>query len=78
MIRTLTAVGEYWLSDQTRAADVQMQIGKSYLELWGSACPLRRREDVQRMAEPAPRDKRFQDPEWKTNQFFDFVMQAIC
>ena len=76
VIRTLTAVGEYWLSDQTRAADVQMKIGKSYLELWGSAMRRFAGEDVQRMAEPAPRDKRFQDPEWKTNQFFDFVMQA--
>ena len=25
--------------------------------------------------EPAPRDKRFKDPEWKSNQFFDFVLQ---
>src|SRR3979490_2751356 len=25
--------------------------------------------------EPSPRDKRFKDPEWKSNQFFDFVMQ---
>jgi len=24
---------------------------------------------------PAPRDKRFADPEWKSNQFFDFVLQ---
>jgi len=26
----------------------------------------------------APRDKRFADPEWKSNQFFDFVMRPIC
>ena len=25
--------------------------------------------------EPSPRDKRFKDPEWKSNQFFDFVLQ---
>jgi len=24
---------------------------------------------------PSPRDKRFADPEWKSNQFFDFVLQ---
>ncbi|MGY4595306.1 polyhydroxyalkanoate synthase [Bradyrhizobium sp. GM22.5] len=24
---------------------------------------------------PSPRDKRFADPEWKSNQFFDFMMQ---
>ena len=27
------------------------------------------------VAAPAPRDKRFADPEWKSNQFFDFVLQ---
>jgi polyhydroxyalkanoate synthase len=25
---------------------------------------------------PSPRDKRFADPEWKSNQFYDFMMQA--
>jgi len=76
VIKTLTTVAEYWLSDQARAADVQMKLGKSYLELWGSAMRRFQGEDARRAAEPAPRDKRFQDPEWKTNQFFDFVMQA--
>ena len=28
------------------------------------------------MAEPDPRDKRFADPEWSSNQFFDFLKQA--
>ena len=28
------------------------------------------------MAAPDPRDKRFADPEWSTNQFFDFLKQA--
>ena len=28
------------------------------------------------MAKPDPRDKRFTDPEWSSNQFFDFLKQA--
>ena len=32
-------------------------------------------KDAKPAIEPSPRDKRFQDPEWKSNQFFDFVMQ---
>src|SRR5207237_8904314 len=32
-------------------------------------------EDGRRGTEPSPRDRRFNDPEWKSNQFFDFVMQ---
>jgi len=31
-------------------------------------------EDAPPAIEPSPRDKRFKDPEWKTNKFFDFVM----
>jgi polyhydroxyalkanoate synthase len=64
------------MSDQTRATDVQMKLGKAYLELWGSAMRRMAGEDAPRTIEPAPRDKRFADPEWKSNQFFEFVMQA--
>src|SRR5499433_4362085 len=33
-------------------------------------------EQVQPVAEPDPKDKRFADPEWSSNQFFDFLKQA--
>ena len=33
-------------------------------------------EDAQPVAAPDPRDKRFADPEWSSNQFFDFLKQA--
>ena len=33
-------------------------------------------EQVEPVAEPDPRDKRFADPEWSSNQFFDFLKQA--
>ena len=32
-------------------------------------------EQAKPAIEPSPRDKRFKDPEWKSNQFFDFVLQ---
>jgi polyhydroxyalkanoate synthase len=76
VIKTFGVVAQYWMSDQTRAADVQMKLGKAYLELWGSAMRRMAGEDAPRAIEPAPRDKRFADPEWKSNQFFEFVMQA--
>src|SRR3981081_4103335 len=28
------------------------------------------------VAQPSPKDKRFADPEWSSNQFFDFLKQA--
>ena len=47
VIKTFSAVAEYWLSDKERAAELQMKMGKAYLDLWGSS--------VRRMAgEQAP------------------------
>jgi polyhydroxyalkanoate synthase subunit PhaC len=75
VIKTLGAVAEYWLSDNERSAALQMKIGKAYLDLWGSSIRRLAGEQAKPAIEPSPRDKRFADPEWKSNQFFDFVMQ---
>src|SRR6195952_3065826 len=76
IIKTFGTVADYWLTDQTRAAELQMKMGKQYLALWGSSMRRLAGEPAPAVAEPAQRDKRFADPEWKSNQFFDFVMQA--
>ncbi|MFZ2157736.1 MAG: class I poly(R)-hydroxyalkanoic acid synthase [Bradyrhizobium sp.] len=75
VIKTFTAVAEYWLSDNDRSTDLQARIAKDYLDLWGSSARRLAGEEAKPAIEPSPRDKRFQDPEWKSNQFFDFVMQ---
>jgi polyhydroxyalkanoate synthase len=75
VIKTFSQVAEYWLSDSQRAADLQTKLGKAYLDLWGSAARRMAGEQAGPAIEPSPRDKRFKDPEWKTNQFFDFVLQ---
>src|SRR6266566_6260745 len=75
VIKTFTTVAEYWLSDKDRAAELQMKMGKAYLDLWGTAMRRLAGEWAAPAIEPSPRDKRFKDPEWKSNQFFDFVMQ---
>jgi polyhydroxyalkanoate synthase len=76
VIKTFSTVADYWLSDQTRVAELQMKLGKAYLDLWGSSMRRLVGEEAPPAIAPAPRDKRFADPEWKSNQFFDFVMQA--
>jgi polyhydroxyalkanoate synthase len=76
IIKTFTAVTNHWLSDQQRSADLQMRIGKAYLDLWGSSMRRLTGEASDPVIEPNLRDKRFQDAEWKTNQFFGFLMQA--
>jgi polyhydroxyalkanoate synthase subunit PhaC len=75
VIKTFSTVAEYWMSDKDRASDLQVKMAKAYLDLWGSTVRRMAGEDVAPTIEPSPRDKRFKDPEWKTNKFFDFVMQ---
>src|ERR1700753_2076279 len=76
VVQTLTSVAEYWLSDSERASDLQTKMAKGYLDLWGSAMRRLAGGEAMPAISPSPRDKRFADPEWKTNQFFDFMMQA--
>src|SRR6201990_2688609 len=76
VVKTLTSVAEYWLSDNERASDIQTKMAKGYLDLWGSAMRRLAGEAAMPADAHSPRDKRFADPEWKKNQFFDFMMQA--
>ncbi|HXL32600.1 MAG TPA: class I poly(R)-hydroxyalkanoic acid synthase [Bradyrhizobium sp.] len=75
VIKTFSTIAEYWLSDNARVSELQMKMGKAYLDLWGSSMRRLVGEQARPAIEPSPRDKRFKDPEWKSNQFFDFVMQ---
>ena len=76
VVKTLGHVLEYWLADPQRAFDLQTRLGKSYLDLWASAVKRMAGEEAAPVAAPDPRDKRFTDPEWSSNQFFDFLKQA--
>jgi polyhydroxyalkanoate synthase subunit PhaC len=76
VVKTFSAVAEYWLADKERSTDLQMKMGKAYLDLWGTSMRRLAGEAAEPAIAPSPRDKRFSDPEWKSNQFFDFVMQA--
>lgn len=76
IIRAFNPILEYWMSDPARAAELQAGLGKAYLELWGNAMMRMAGQDAAPIAEPDPRDKRFKDPEWNSNQFYDFLKQA--
>jgi len=76
VVKTLGQVGEYWLRDPHRAIELQFGLGKSYLDLWSTAVKRMAGQPAQPVATPDPRDKRFADPEWSQNQFFDFLKQA--
>ncbi len=76
VVKTLGHVAEYWLSDPQRAVEVQATLGKAYLDLWASAVKRMAGEPAEPVAQADPRDRRFADPEWSSNQFYDFLKQA--
>lgn len=75
IFKTLAQVGEYWMSDPQRALEAQTRLWGKYIDLWNSSLKRMMGEQAAPAASPDPRDKRFGDPEWSENQFFDFVKQ---
>ena len=76
VVKTLGQVAEYWLADPQRIVELQNRLGKAYLDLWASSAKRLVGEASEPVATPAASDKRFADPEWTQNQFFDFLKQA--
>ena len=74
-VRTLAKVGEYWMGEPERAAQAQNRLLAGYLGLWASSLKRMMGEPAEPAAEPQARDKRFLDPAWRSNQFFDFIKQ---
>jgi polyhydroxyalkanoate synthase len=75
-LKTVGRVAEYWMSDPQRALELQSSLGRAYLDLWAGAVKRMAGEHANPVVAPDPRDKRFSDPEWSQNQFFDFLKQA--
>ena len=77
MVKTFSKVTEYWLSDPSRALEAQTRLFAGYLDVWSNAINRASTGEPQECAQkPDPRDKRFSDPEWGRNAFFDFLKQA--
>ncbi len=74
--KTLSQLAEYWLSDPQRAIEAQSSLVKGYLDLWNASMKRMAGEEVAPVAVPSPTDRRFTDPEWSQNPFFDAVKQA--
>ncbi|HEY6024572.1 MAG TPA: class I poly(R)-hydroxyalkanoic acid synthase [Pseudolabrys sp.] len=75
-VKSLGRVAEYWMSDPRRALELQTSLGRAYLDLWAGAVKRMAGEQAEPVAAPDPKDKRFTDPEWSQNQFFDFLKQV--
>jgi polyhydroxyalkanoate synthase len=75
-VRTLGQVAEYWYADPQRVVEMQTRLGKSFLDLFANASRRLAGEEIDPVVRPDPRDRRFSDPEWSSNQYFDFLKQA--
>ncbi len=76
VVKTLGQVADYWLSDPSRAVELQTSLGRAYLDLWASTMKRMTGEPAEPVVKADPRDKRFADPEWSSNQFYDFLKQT--
>jgi polyhydroxyalkanoate synthase len=77
MVRTFSKLTEYWLSDPRRALEAQTRLFSGYMSVWTNAVArLGSGEEVEDVVKPEKGDKRFLDPEWGKNAFFDFLKQA--
>ncbi len=80
MVKTFSKLTEYWLSDPQRALEAQTQLFAGYMNVWANAISKAAApagtEPTTESIKPERGDKRFQDPEWSRNAFFDFLKQA--
>ena len=76
MVKTFSKLTEYWLSDPQRALEAQTRLFSGYMGVWANAVQRAGGETAEGGVTPDKGDKRFQDPEWGRNAFFDFLKQA--
>ena len=76
MLTTLGRVAEYYASDGHRAFKAQAELSGQFLNLWSSTLMRLQGEATPPVAPPASGDKRFADPDWQANPYFDFLKQA--
>ena len=76
MVKTFSRLTEYWLKDPSRALEAQTRLFASYLDVWSNSIQRMSHPELQAVVEPEKGDKRFQDPEWAENAFFDFLKQV--
>lgn len=76
VVKTLSQVSEYWLSDPKRLLEAQTRLWSGFFDLWTGSMARVSGEETKPVVEPDSRDRRFNDPEWSRNQFFDTLKQA--
>ncbi|WP_274424366.1 class I poly(R)-hydroxyalkanoic acid synthase [Chelativorans sp. YIM 93263] len=77
MANTFSKLAEYWLSDPTRALEAQTRLFSGYMGIWANSIRrLSGEAPATEPLEPKAGDRRFKDPDWARNAFFDFLKQT--
>lgn len=76
MVKTLSKVTEYWMSEPQRTLEAQTLLMSSYMGIWMNT--LQRLSGDGDASEPdtLPKDKRFADEDWRRNPFFAILRQV--
>ncbi len=69
-------VGQHWMNDPVKLAEMQAELTKSYFQLWQHTTQRLLGQDAPDVAKAEPGDNRFKDPDWQQNPYFDFWKQA--
>jgi polyhydroxyalkanoate synthase len=75
-VATLGKVAEHYYSDPQRAFQAQAALSGQFMALWAATLHRLNGEQARPVAAPEPNDKRFADPEWRANPYYDFLAQA--
>jgi len=65
------------MSDPTKLVQAQMNLWQDYMKLWQATTNrMLGMDDPEPVARPEKGDRRFKDPAWEDNEFFDFLKQS--
>ena len=75
-VKTLGRVAECWLTDPQKTLEAQSALSQQFISLWSQTLQRLQGETVAPVVPVDKSDKRFADPEWQSNPYFDFMRQA--
>jgi poly[(R)-3-hydroxyalkanoate] polymerase subunit PhaC len=76
VVKTLGDVAMAYLANPQRLAQAQLKLWQGHTQLWTNFWRRLQGEAVEPVVSPERGDKRFKDPDWETNQLFDFLKQS--
>ncbi|MET0606347.1 MAG: class I poly(R)-hydroxyalkanoic acid synthase, partial [Beijerinckiaceae bacterium] len=76
VVRALGQVAQSWLASPEKTIEAQTRFTSGFIDLWASTLRRMSGEAAEPTIATPKGDKRFNDPDWTANPFFDFLRQA--